>query len=157
MEDQRRETFAQISALLRNLFWLGHRQTVETMESAGLTLPQAMVLLGLEASGGRSPMAALGRMVQQTPATMTGIVDRLIGLGLVDRLRAEDDRRVVNVALTDAGRERVALINARRDDDTAAVTAALSDAELAQFGVMLERMVAAMAAMVYPQPPHAGE
>ncbi len=36
---------------------------------------------------------------------MTGIVDRLLKMKLVDRTRDENDRRLVRVSLTEAGRE----------------------------------------------------
>jgi hypothetical protein len=36
---------------------------------------------------------------------MTGIIDRLERQGLVTRVRDEEDRRVVLIALTDAGRQ----------------------------------------------------
>ncbi len=41
------------------------------------------------------------------PNTMTGIVDRLVQRGFMVRQRADDDRRIVQVALTDLGREQL--------------------------------------------------
>jgi len=38
------------------------------------------------------------------PATVVGILDRLESRGLMKRMRSRDDRRVVNVQLTDDGK-----------------------------------------------------
>lgn len=48
-------------------------------------------------------MGALAEVVDQCSATMTGIVDRLVRLGLVERRRSEADRRSVLVCLTPTG------------------------------------------------------
>jgi DNA-binding MarR family transcriptional regulator len=42
-----------------------------------------------------------------TPATVTQMLDALVGAGLVERRRSETDRRVVTTRLTDEGRRRV--------------------------------------------------
>jgi DNA-binding MarR family transcriptional regulator len=41
------------------------------------------------------------------PATVVGILDRLESMGLVARTRSQQDRRVVHVELSEAGRELV--------------------------------------------------
>ncbi|WP_428961934.1 MarR family winged helix-turn-helix transcriptional regulator [Micromonospora fluostatini] len=46
------------------------------------------------------------------PATLTGIIDTLERDGLVVRQRDESDRRSVRLALTDAGREKLATVTA---------------------------------------------
>jgi DNA-binding PadR family transcriptional regulator len=53
--------------------------------------------------------------------------------GLVARLRDEDDRRVIRVALTDSGRQFLATIAAERRERLALVLAELSDDELEGF------------------------
>jgi DNA-binding MarR family transcriptional regulator len=49
-----------------------------------------------------------------THGASTGMVDRLIKLKLVDRVRSEEDRRVVYVSITDRGRELVERMRERR-------------------------------------------
>ena len=39
-----------------------------------------------------------------TPGTLTAMVDRLVSKGYVNRLRSEDDRRVIRLGLTKKGR-----------------------------------------------------
>lgn len=54
---------------------------------------------------GPVPMSMIGRHMGISKPYMTALVDSLISEGLVERVRDPDDRRVVNVRITDAGRE----------------------------------------------------
>lgn len=72
----------------------------------GLTAPQLVCLRSLHEQGEMSP-GALSRSVSLSQATVTGIVDRLAARQLVTRERQAKDRRMVTVALTDAGRSLV--------------------------------------------------
>ncbi len=52
---------------------------------------------------GASIMRELAENLRLHVSTMTGIVDKLIEKGLVNRERSEEDRRIVKVSLTDEG------------------------------------------------------
>jgi len=71
-----------------------------------LTGPQLLCLREL-ARGGEMPLGALAAAVSLSPATVTGIVDRLEGKELVLRRRRRSDRRSVAVGLTRRGRALV--------------------------------------------------
>src|SRR5690606_3211522 len=73
---------------------LAHRHT--------LTGPQLVCLRRLHKDGPLTP-GALAREVSLSPATVTGICDRLEARGLLTRTRRSEDKRQVSVALTDAG------------------------------------------------------
>ena len=64
-----------------------------------LTFPQALVLnvLGEE---GPIPISALAERTGSANSTVSGIVDRLEKLGLAQRKRSEQDRRVIYVEAT---------------------------------------------------------
>lgn len=64
-----------------------------------LTFPQALVLtiLGEE---GPLPISRLAQQTGSANSTVSGIVDRLEKMKLVERIRSEEDRRVIYVALT---------------------------------------------------------
>ncbi|SDY67425.1 DNA-binding transcriptional regulator, MarR family [Micromonospora pattaloongensis] len=70
--------------------------------NANVTVPQLKVLLLLFLRG---PAAGqdLSRLLGVGLATVTGIVDRLVGNGLVSRREDPRDRRVRRVELTDEG------------------------------------------------------
>lgn len=70
-----------------------------------LTFPQALVLtiLGEE---GPLPISRLAQQTGNANSTVSGIVDRLEKMKLVERVRSEEDRRVIYVALTKEYRVR---------------------------------------------------
>lgn len=72
----------------------------------GLTFPQWMVLKALRRKG-RMTAREIAQSLEVTPANVTGILDRLEESRLVKRTRSEEDRRVVHVALTRKGLEKV--------------------------------------------------
>jgi DNA-binding MarR family transcriptional regulator len=56
---------------------------------------------------GSMPMTRLGSLLQVHPTSVTSAVDRLQAQGYVERLRREQDRRVILASITPAGREVV--------------------------------------------------
>jgi DNA-binding MarR family transcriptional regulator len=64
-----------------------------------------LVLLALAAQGEPLTMREAAKFANVSTAAMTGTVDRLVVLALVERRAAEDDRRKVLVALTPKGAE----------------------------------------------------
>jgi len=72
----------------------------------GLTLGEFRVLRVLSESG-PSPMVNLAKEQLITGAGMTGIIDHLGELGLVERVRSKSDRRVVSVAISRKGEDTV--------------------------------------------------
>lgn len=77
-------------------------------QSAGLTLPQALVLAALAPDPEPLSAGRLAERVSLTQGTVTAILDRLETKQLVTRVRAADDRRRVLVALTQRGRAALA-------------------------------------------------
>ena len=72
----------------------------------GLTMTQLRVLFILRGEDGASA-GALADQLSVTPSTLTRIVDRLVGQGLVRRTVDEEDRRLVRHSLTEAGASAV--------------------------------------------------
>jgi len=72
--------------------------------SCDLTGPQLACLRQL-ARAGEAAATQLAAAVSLSPATVTGIVDRLEHGGLVQRARRSEDKRRVIVALTSAGQD----------------------------------------------------
>lgn len=52
---------------------------------------------------GPARMSEIGRQMGISKPYMTALVNKLISEGLVERVRSSDDRRVVNVKITEAG------------------------------------------------------
>lgn len=77
----------------------------------GIPLSHVQVLSMLSESGSMSVSEISHRLGIAKP-NITPLVDRLIEDHLVDRIRDTQDRRVVNVVILDAGREKLAAIRA---------------------------------------------
>lgn len=73
----------------------------------GLTEPQLMCLRLLRDADARSA-GALATALSLSPQTVTGLIDRLHGRQLVERVRSDVDRRQVLVSLTDTGKALLA-------------------------------------------------
>jgi DNA-binding MarR family transcriptional regulator len=77
-----------------------HRDLIK--EQLDFTLPQIRSLMAI-AEHNRCSMGELGKTTGYHLSALTGIIDRLIRKKLVQRIRDEEDRRVVKVALTATG------------------------------------------------------
>ena len=72
----------------------------------GLTQGDYQVLVYLsESDGDRLRMTDLACRLQLTPSGLTRRLDRLIASGLVERMRSEDDGRVMLAVMTPSGRQ----------------------------------------------------
>ena len=74
------------------------------LAGSDLTNAQWLPMLKLH-QGHASTVAELARACNLDAGAMTRLLDRLEAKGLCKRIRSETDRRVVNIALTDTGRE----------------------------------------------------
>jgi DNA-binding MarR family transcriptional regulator len=74
------------------------------MSGLNLTTVQGMVLNFLK-QGDQITSRDLGERTQLDSATMTGVLDRLEKLALVERQSHPSDRRAIVIYLTDVGRE----------------------------------------------------
>jgi DNA-binding MarR family transcriptional regulator len=92
---------------------------------------QLHVLFLLE-SGGTLPMGQLADLLDVSLPNVTGIVDRMVEHGLVERIRDADDRRLVLVRTTDAGRRTVEEIDMVRRQQLARVLEVLDPVQQRQ-------------------------
>ena len=103
-----------------------------------LTYPQSIVLAILEADG-PMPISALAEAAGSANSTISGVVDRLEKMELVQRTRSDSDRRVIYVSTTDQFREHFAKFKATACDRFSAALNTLSpqDAQAVERGLML--------------------
>jgi MarR family transcriptional regulator, organic hydroperoxide resistance regulator len=73
------------------------------LDAIGLTYPQYLVMLVLWERG-EAAVTAIGNALQLETGTLSPLLKRLEGLGLVARTRQADDERSVLVTLTPAGK-----------------------------------------------------
>jgi DNA-binding MarR family transcriptional regulator len=74
---------------------------------SGVTPQQHQLMLGVAGYTGRgsATVSELAEFLQEQPHSVVGLVERAVQHGLVRREQDETDRRVVNVSLTENGRE----------------------------------------------------
>lgn len=103
-----------------------------------LTYPQSIVLAILEADG-PMPISALAEAAGSANSTISGVVDRLEKMELVQRTRSDSDRRVIYVSTTEQFREHFAKFKAAACDRFSAALNTLSpqDAQAVERGLML--------------------
>lgn len=92
-----------IGYMMRRIFNTVTAEVDRELEPSGLTSAQWVPLLKLHMGAG-STVAELARGCQQDAGSMTRLLDRLEAKGMVRRVRSGEDRRVVNIELTDEGR-----------------------------------------------------
>ncbi|UFU03749.1 MarR family transcriptional regulator [Ruania suaedae] len=86
------------------------KEDLSTLFDATLTVPQIQLLALLYRDGPTSGHAVAEHLGVSTP-TVSGMVDRLEGQGMVERRADPADRRVRLIALTGAGEQRVASVH----------------------------------------------
>ena len=81
-----------------------HGDRLDQWQSSEMTIPQVKTLLFLEQAGPER-MGGISRHLGTALSATTGIVDRLVERGMVDRHSDPADRRAVVCSLTTQGRE----------------------------------------------------
>lgn len=99
--------YDEILVSLRKIMRAADLHSQRLIKESGLTSPQLLVMQAIEKEGVPST-STLARRISVSQATMTRIVDRLERAGLVRREKSTQDKRVVNVQLTEAGRAKLA-------------------------------------------------
>lgn len=85
-------------------------------------------------------LTELGRKLLKSESNLCATVDRLEAEGLVTRQRRNDDRRVVDIALTEAGRARIAALFPAHAERAAALFSALTPAEIDTLAALAKRV-----------------
>ena len=77
----------------------------DTATEMGITTLKLKMIITLYASGDAQSIGNLGKAIGVTGGNISNICKKLEKQGFVDRMRSEEDERVVNVRLTDKGVE----------------------------------------------------
>jgi DNA-binding MarR family transcriptional regulator len=100
--------------IIFRLSWVSHRFMEQELDEYNLTAPQYVALKSMQRSEIGCSMSELAESSQQVSATMTGIVDRLLDRGLVERERDPNDRRTQRVRLTVKGKETLSRVQMQK-------------------------------------------
>jgi len=111
------------------------------LQTYGLTAPQWVPLLVLS-KGRADTVAGCAREIDVDTGAMTRMLDRLEAKGFLSRSRNDEDRRVVNVKLTKAGREIVKVIPPTICQVLNRHLRGFSEQEFENFKELLQRFIA---------------
>jgi DNA-binding MarR family transcriptional regulator len=105
-----------------------------------LTMPQLKTLFLARTPGGMSH-SDIARALHVGLSTVTGIVDRLVEHGLVERRTDPEDRRLIHVAITATGNELVDRLWANRQEHLEQVLAMLTPEERNTLKLALQHLL----------------
>ncbi len=104
MNTDRADTVKRILAVEKHVYRWVQLGGVPSWAETDLTMPQLKVLILVDRST-PMPTSQVARTLGMTLSTTTGVIDRLVSQGLIQRLEDPSDRRVVLLRATHEGRE----------------------------------------------------
>ena len=127
--------------LIRRLQQISVSIFAEGMKAGGidLTSPQFAALTVLDGNPGID-QATLAEMIALDRPTIGGVVERLVGKGLVERKTSETDRRAKRLKLTKQGKDMVKRMRPMVVASQARILEGLSDVEKEQFTVIADKI-----------------
>jgi MarR family transcriptional regulator, organic hydroperoxide resistance regulator len=124
---------------LKQAYFAGKKAYDEALAEHGLTATQLEVLRRIWQQDGIE-QRALQTAMRVTSPTLTGVVDRLVEHGLLERRPSPDDARVKTLHLTDAGLGISDKLGAINEQAEARLLRGFTAAEVALLQQWLERM-----------------
>lgn len=103
---------------------------LDTATELGITTLQLKMLINLYASEKSVSIGNLGRAIGVTGGNISNICKKLEKQGFVNRVRSEEDERVVNVELTDKGRSAAETVGGYFDEIRADIPTDVIDVNL---------------------------
>jgi len=98
------EDLFQIIPLIRKKYL---RIESEDTVSTGIS-HRSMAIMSMLEREGSLPVSEIGKRLLISKPQMTHLIDKLIHLGIVDRLPDTSDRRIINIGLTPNGKAKLA-------------------------------------------------
>lgn len=145
MPEVPQDTYAIVTAIrriVRAVTLHGRR----TGRESGLTVAQFLALKAIGDRPGGTVATEILDEVQVSAGTLSGIVQRLVDLGHVHRVRDPNDRRRVLLTITPTGLELLASTSGTLQDRFLVRLDGLDEAERTEILDVLERVVALMEA-----------
>lgn len=121
------------------------------LQEYGLTASQFGVLEAIFHLG-PMPVGQLGEKILKSSGNMTLVIDNLVKRGLVTRERREDDRRCVDINLTEEGLSLLASILPAHVEGVVDAFSSLSAEEMELLGNLCRRLGLAQLATGKPSP-----
>ena len=141
-------------SLLRAFRWCAHLQR---LLGAGNHGQDRLLVVLSEAPGAHMAQGSLARVAQRQPATLSQQLETMEQAGWVTRRPSEQDRRAVEVSLTEAGRAEAARARERRQATADAAFGGLAPQDRAQLASILDELGARWKSLAFgEEPPEPG-
>jgi MarR family transcriptional regulator, organic hydroperoxide resistance regulator len=105
----------------------------ERLVRKGISMAQLHILYTLQRSG-EMPMSRLAEVLHVSLSNATGLIDRIEERGFIERTRVPEDRRIVLIQVTDAGRRMLEEVDAISSDLLRSVFGRIGRSQLAAVG-----------------------
>lgn len=105
----------------------------ERLVRMGISMAQLHILYTLQRSG-EMPMSRLADVLHVSLSNATGLIDRMEERGFVERIRVPEDRRIVMIRVTDAGRRMLEEVDAIGSELLRSVFARIGRSQVAAVG-----------------------
>jgi MarR family transcriptional regulator, organic hydroperoxide resistance regulator len=146
------DAISEVIDNVRRVFQAINDYSKNAEKMTGLTGSQLWAVKLLADAAPRK-VSELARHMYLHPATVVGILDRLETKGIVTRTRSKEDRRVVEIDLTELGKEVVAKAPEVAQGMLVRGLAALPDEQFSCVAEGMEQMVRILGAeLITPQP-----
>jgi len=114
-------------------------EIVHSLRETDITAPQLDILVCLH-RGGSLPLNEIAKRLLLSGGNVTGVVDRLERDGFVKRIRSTEDRRIVNIAITEQGIRTVKQVLPIYDRKINAIFSGLTVKERKTFRRLLKKV-----------------
>ena len=131
--DNRNVQVERVTELIDRFYRLSSEVFESRARQYNLSLQQMLVLITIEKLGPGVAIVEISRATKSPPSTLTGITNRLVEFGLIERGSSPDDRRSVRVSVTDAGRNVVTSIIDEQVETLASVLESMQPRHVDQF------------------------
>ena len=126
----REELLGDVLNELNQISFRDFQGALKRWHEGALSLVHLNLLMLLRARGPLT-MTHLAELLDVSVASATGIVDRMEKKGVIERTRSEEDRRVVEVSVTDVGEELFSAMQAERQIRLTQLLSEIKDDDLA--------------------------
>lgn len=137
----REQLVSELIELLRRTGRAFQQNVYTALRGYDLTVPQMWVLRTLSLKGPLS-LAELSRHVEMSTSNVSGIVDRLVRIELVNRTRDQADRRIVWLELSSNGHELVSRVPAMHEAYFTDMLQEMTDSDVQGLVMHLQSLVA---------------
>ena len=115
---------------------------VTVMKKLDAQLPPAQSELLMNIDNGPSRVKDIAATMHISSGAVTQLIDAMADMELVERFISEEDRRVVWVKLSEAGKRRLAKLRKQYHDYLGVLLEEFTEGELETFSLLMDKMVA---------------